>query len=90
MYLSGVKINILKTNRWDNAIDLCFFDQACINRRNAAEAAANQQLAQQQQQLQNALNLPTGGLKTGAIVGIIIGLLGLTTLTIYLINRHKI
>jgi hypothetical protein len=81
---------LTRNTRYSNAIDLCFFDKACIKRRQESEALAAQQLAEQQRLLEQTLNTKTSGLNAWAITGIIVGLTGLTFLTLFLIKKHTI
>lgn len=70
-------------------IPLCFFDKNCIAKRNEAEAKAKAELQQQQALLQQISNQSTGGLSAWAITGIVVGLAGITFLTIYYIKKSK-
>lgn len=91
MYLTKKNnTHTLPSQKYSNAIDLCFFDKACIKRRQEAEAQAAQQLQSQQQLLQQVLNTKTSGLNAWAITAIVAALAGLTFLTFFLIKKHKI
>lgn len=70
-------------------LGLCFGNKDCIAKREAQKAANQQALLLQQQALEQALNKPSGGLSTGAIVGIILAIIAITTVTIILIKKRK-
>lgn len=70
-------------------IDLCFWDKACIRKRNEAQAAAQAAVQEQQQILMQITNQPAGGLNAWAITGIIVAVLGIAAFVIYKIKRKK-
>ena len=76
--------------KYSNAIDLCFFNKKCIRNRQQSEERNAQQLVDQQRLLEQTLNTKTSGLNAWAITGIVVGLAGLTFLTLFLIRKHKI
>lgn len=71
------------------ALDLCFWDKACIKRREEAQALAQGQIAQQQQVLMGIANQPTGGLNAWAITAIVAATLGIAAFVVYKIKNRK-
>ncbi len=77
------------TKRYSNVLPLCLFNKACIEARDKAAAEAQAATMQQQQLLLSISNQPVGGLTTGAILGIIAGLILIAGAVIYMVNRKK-
>jgi len=71
------------------ALDLCFWDKACIKRREEAQAAAQAQIAQQQQVLLGITSQPSGGLKAWHIAVIIGSALLIAGIIVYRIKNKK-
>lgn len=75
--------------RYSNVIDLCFFDKACIARREAANAIAQQQIAEQQAILLNISSQKVGGLTATGYAGIITAILLVSATVVLIIKKRK-
>ncbi len=83
-------VKTLREKKYSNASQICFWNKECIAKRDAENAAIALQQQQQQATLMQALSTSSGGISTGAIVGIVFGLIAITAVSIYLIKKKKI